>query len=548
MARCIVTLLSCIAGLTPLQGQEPVIWVASPWQHVLREAAPGAARTASIVAARNEYEPVRIIVRAGAEPLRDVRVVVSDLRGPAGTIAADQLAVFREHYVHIFQPSHASPAPAGWYPDALIPLRESESPARFPGVAPEIAPETNQGFWVDVYVPRTTPPGAYSGSILVDAGTGSLGSVPLELQVEPFTLPDTIAMRSHFGELGARLARQLQMEVDSPEFAAVEDRYIDLLLAHRAIPSSLGSIWPAWTREGGIDDRHSGSRLRAMVEDRHVNALCVPFLYRADPERCQAYLRDMAAYLRDKGWLDLAYIYLEDEPNNAAEYETVRQQGALIRDSGIKRLCTEQTVTSDPAWGTLYGAVDIWCPLWCLFDEPSARARQELGEDLWSYTALCQGRGKTPFWEIDYPPVHFRAPFWISWNLGLKGVLYWSSIFRAAGQDPWTAPYLKTRYHREPYWGEGLLVYPGQDAGQRAPVPSIRLKLIREGLEDFEYMTLATQQGRRAEVDAIVGRVTRSFTDWSDDDQDYRSARAQLAALIQPEVVDPAGVPPASGE
>ncbi len=49
----------------------------------------------------------------------------------------------------------------------------------------------------------------------------------------------------------------------------------------------------------------AASDCATMVEDRHVNSLCVPFAYRDEPEKCQAYLRDLAAYLRSKGWLDL---------------------------------------------------------------------------------------------------------------------------------------------------------------------------------------------------------------------------------------------------
>ena len=218
---------------------------------------------------------------------------------------------------------------------------------------------------------------------------------------------------------------------------------------------------------------------------------------------------------------------MEDEPNNAEQYETVRQQGQLIGPSGIKRLCTEQTVTSDPAWGTLYGAVDIWCPLWCLYDENTARERQAVGEEIWTYTALCQGNGKAPFWQIDFPPVQFRAPFWVSWREGVKGFLYWSSIYWAQGQDPWTTPHF-----RDQYWGEGMLLYPGKDAGLSGPVPSIRLKLIREAMEDYEYMTLASQQGHKAQVDQIVDRLVHSFSDWSKDPQAYMAARAKLAALI----------------
>ena len=93
------------------------------------------------------------------------------------------------------------------------------------------------------------------------------GSVPRTVRVESFTLPDKIAMRSNFGSLGDRLARHLGMDAGSREFAAVEDEYIDTLLAHRAIPSSLGNIWPRWTPEAGIDDSSSGELIREALED-----------------------------------------------------------------------------------------------------------------------------------------------------------------------------------------------------------------------------------------------------------------------------------------
>ncbi|MHB8898659.1 MAG: DUF4091 domain-containing protein [Thermoguttaceae bacterium] len=530
MFRMVLSLLVGLSGAAAARGQAPVVWVASPWQHVLRSTEPGAARAAEIVAARNEFEPLRVIVRAGDKALSDVRVEAAALVGPAGRIEASNVALFREHYIDVFKPSPRSKAPTGWYPDALVPLAGGTDAPQTPPAPMSVEAGTNQGIWADVYVPRDTAPGEYSGPITVTADGAKIGSVPVKVRVLPFTLPDTIAVRSNFGSLGSGLARHLGMDTDSKEFAAVEDRYIDTLLAHRAIPSSLGNVWPKWTPEGGIDDSASGERLRMMVEERHVNSLCVPFAYRSEPEKCRAYLRDMGAYLKAKGWLDLAYIYMEDEPNDAEQYETVRKQGEMIRESGIRRMCTEQTVTSNPEWGNLYGAVDIWCPLWCLYDEPTARQRQELGEEIWTYTALCQGKGTAPFWQIDFAPVHFRAPFWVNWHYDAKGFLYWSSIYWGKDQDPWTRPHF-----RDSFWGEGMLLYPGKTVGLAGPAPSIRLKLVREAMEDFEYMTLAAGQGHKAEVDQIVDGLVSSFDQWSQTPDDYRAARAKLAALIAPQ-------------
>jgi len=66
-------------------------------------------------------------------------------------------------------------------------------------------------------------------------------------------------------------------------------------------------------------------------------------------------------------------------------------------------------------------------------------------------------------------------------------------------------------------------------------VTSIRLKLIREALEDFEYMTLAAAQGQREQVNGTVDGLARSFTDWEHSPDAYMAAREQLAGLIKGE-------------
>jgi hypothetical protein len=532
MRRTLMVALALVP-LVAAQAQEPVVWVASPWQHVLKTTAAGTEQAITLVAARNEYEPCRVIVRAGVEPLREVNLTVTDLRGPGATIAAANLTLFREHYLDVFAPSYRSTAPTGWYPDALIPFvdpvtRQDIVGAKYDATPYTIEANVNQGYWIDVYVPKDANPGEYRGTVTVTTAGRQLATVPLTLTVRSWALPDTIALQSCFGSLGNRLAKQNNVTPGSPELAAIEDEYIDVFLAHRAVPGSLGNIWPTVNEDGTVDDSQTGERLRRMVEDKHVNALRLPFSWGSGPEKCKVQLRALAGYLRGKGWLDLAYVYMKDEPNKAEEYEIVRQQGAVIKeaDPGIKRMCTEQTVTSNAEWGTLYGAVDIWCPLWGLYDEKTAEERKAAGERLWSYTALCQGKNP-PFWQVDFAPTAFRAPFWTSWRYDIKGFLYWSSVYWDAYEDVWTKPHF-----RDKYWGEGMLVYPGPPAGIKGPVTSIRLKLVREALEDYEYMTLAAKQGHRLKVDAIVMGLTRSFEDWEQDPAAYMRAREELAGLV----------------
>ena len=76
------------------------------------------------------------------------------------------------------------------------------------------------------------------------------------------------------------------------------------------------------------------------------------------------------------------------------------------------------------------------------------------------------------------------------------------------------------------------------DFSNNAPVgydgiaPTIRLKALRDGIEDFEYLSILQRQGKAAEAQKIVRSLTESFFQWEKDPAAYESARTRLAALI----------------
>jgi hypothetical protein len=98
--------------------------------------------------------------------------------------------------------------------------------------------------------------------------------------------------------------------------------------------------------------------------------------------------------------------------------------------------------------------------------------------------------------------------------------------------------------------GDGLLVYPGRQAGRFAEhslglagvVPSIRLKNLRRGIEDAGYLLLARAAARdeaEAIARALLPRLLAEarFEDppaWGDDGARFFHAREALARLIAP--------------
>lgn len=539
MKKSIYLSFALIVLLSACTKKQYTVWVASPWQQVIRSTPPGELTEVNLKAAANEYEPFRLIIHNGEEnPLEDLNVVVTDLKGDQGDIiTANNIELYRAYYLNVTKPSNRTKNPVGWYPDALIPFNggqsgQIEGPEFF--AAPfSVDTAQNAEVWCDLYVPAGTQSGLYEGTVTVTSGNKKIAKIPVHLTVWDFELPEKISMRSHFGSFNATSAKMTGTEPDSERFLKLESLYGEELLKHRAMPSTPANVWPGWNEAEGIIDNGESQRMKELVEEGKVTALDMPLrYYREDKEKCKAYLVATAEWLRNLGYLDLAYIYLEDEPNDAEEYEIVREQGALIKsaDPDIKRMCTEQTITSNPEWGDLYGAVDIWCPLWGLWDEPTARERLDNGEELWSYTALCQGAEGTPWWQVDTDPLNFRSPFWLSWRYDISGYLYWSSTYWGPYETlkgVWEAPYF-----RKNFWGEGMLLYPGQPAGIEGFVPSIRLKLYREAMEDYEYMVMASAATKGGEVYNIVSGCVTNFQQWSRVRSDYEAAREKLADLI----------------
>jgi len=532
-------LLLLLAPLLLRPAVPTIAWVVDPLTRVRPKDPPRtSAVEARVKAARNEAEAFQIVVRAGSKGIKAGTLEASELKGDGGrVIERRHVSLFREQYLEVRTPSPRSKDGPGIYPDALIPLpaepgaKPPEKAPRFIGSPFQIPPEFNQPFWVEIHVPKDAAPGDYAGTITVSVPEEKPLVVPVTLTVWDFTLPDTPSLRTNFGGLGRRLLTgHPGYKPDTPPYRALERKYAEAMAAHRLCPPVPPYLRPKEGPDGTVDPKESHAALKEWIESFHLNGLEIK-LSGEDPagkdrERNTKMIRSTWAYLKENGWEKLAYVYAVDEPNDAKMYEEVRRRAKMIHEAqpGLKVLCTEQPAATDAAWGTLVGSVDIWVPLWTLFDEKTVAARQQAGEEVWSYTALCQGKagGDAPYWEIDFPLLNYRIPAWTSRRYGLTGLLYWTVVYWTAG-DVWANP---LTYNRQ-YNGEGSLFYPGGDAGIEGPVASMRLKALRDGLEDYEYLLLAGDAGLEK-----AAEMAPSWGTWERHPWNLAAAREELAQII----------------
>jgi len=545
------------AGVQPAAADWHV-WTLARTERVLREAPAGNGVAVELAAARGEWESFQILMRADAA-VRGVNVIAGDLAGPEGAVLRGADArLFRQHQLQIAVPTCRNDQfQPGWYPDALIPLRHpvSRKPlsgARFVAVPFDLPAGQTHGFWVDLFVPTSARPGEYRGLYRVTAEGRKSVEVPVTLRVWDFQLPRVSTLQTAFGSPAARMrsyyAQRAAEGKESPptDWAEIDAQCAEMLSRHRinATPPP-GSIAPVPQPDGSFEiPGRQIDAFRAFVDRYHVNAFCVPHPRSvvndpvAEGEKLRAWLGswDRAAEKLDRPGV-LFYTYLRDEPNDEEAYRYVQQWGRAIRraQSVVKVLVVEQTWTQNEEWGDLYGAVDIWCPLFSLFKPERAQKRLSLGETVWTYTALCQGR-KTPWWHTDFPLLHYRVPAWIAWRYRIRGLLYWGGMsFWKHVDDPWTEPGTLDRRQQHKdllYNGEGSIVYPARAVGYEGIAPSLRLKALRDSIEDYEYLAILERRGQRAQAERIVVPLVGSWFEWNPDPAAYLEARARLAALI----------------
>jgi hypothetical protein len=469
--------------------------------------------------------------------------------------------------------------PPGLYPDPLVPFINpvtnkpieplNQSRARWGesvttsgydmyAVPFEVFKGQNQAIWADVYVPKNVPAGQYSGKLRVLAGGGISEQIPIAVTVWDITLPDGPTHRNHFGSFG-NVARYFNIERNSDRFKLIEMRYCQAMSEHRINPPIPGYLLPQTNDDGSLEiipERHAA--LKEFITDLHVTDFEIPrasfarlpgSTLRPDyktisPEnrtKAQRYYREFYKYLKDNGWEKGAYLYMLDEPNLRENYEQVLVLGQLVHEAvpQLKCLVVEQTYLQDPCWPDIDPAVDIWCPLWSFIDQKTINDKLANGDEVWSYTALVQRSPRyhpqyqtvkdfdPPYWHIDRPLTVYRIPTWINYQYDITGLLYWSTI--TAIIEPWYNPAFA---HPRHYNGGGFLFYPGVPCGIDGPVISMRLKNLRDGMEDYEYFTTLERLTDKKTVKKIVDTIAPNWWDFSKGPNEFLAARERIAQEI----------------
>ena len=115
-----------------------------------------------------------------------------------------------------------------------------------------------------------------------------------------------------------------------------------------------------------------------------------------------------------------------------------------------------------------------------------------MGQKVWSY--VCNDPS-TPYSQmyIDTDGLMRRLLIWQHYQRRIIGFLYWSVVCWVKRENAsWDEPYNGIGDGQgRPVYGCGYLVYPGTPIGYEGPIATQRLKILRDGLNDAELLSMA---------------------------------------------------------
>ncbi len=507
--------------------QQGTVWVAPSLVRVGPTDAPGTTSYINLSSARGETVDTQIIVTAFAGGLTDVNLSASALTGPGGaSIPASSVTLYREYYITVTGTANYGgggnpPLGSGTYPEPLIPFNDPEtgsplcgSSAALKACNATISAGQNQPYWIDISVPRgatNSPTGTYMGNISVTADQGTV-SVPVTLTVWNFELPLRPselsiwqlwqpASGNTITSLGQALMRNMVMW------------WVDMAANASSDMTTFG------LNRSGLDYYYS---IGIRCDGSYVSL----------PSTSQ--ISAAAANFPTGLPLDL---YLADELNGCPNAYTPLKAvatNAHAASGGVKTIMTINT--PDPNLfneGDGRSAIDHWVLLDSLEQWPALPFTG--GGDLWSYTSCNTGFGNTPEWTVDYPPINERIQAgFLNWTQGATGILY----YRA---DGWTAGNTLGSWNNVDTTacgsglgrpGDGIFLYPPGPIASTESAPGIRLKAIRDGIQDYEYAQILKNLGQTTFLNSVIVPIAASWTDWTHDVNALESARLQLGQQL----------------
>ena len=550
-------------------GTNSNVWITNTMTKVQQQAgSPTSACYLVVYATQNEFADFQVHVQAPSGGYSALTVTASNFvqtSPSSSTISASStnIQVYREAYMNVtgYVTSIASTfyGVQGYYPDALIPTTDPYTSQATNAWPVAVTAGQNQSAWIDVLIPPSAPSGYYLGSITVKNSGTTIATIPVILAVWQWPsaghMPSTATLGSEMGGIGEGFCIQVYGSYAAcgydPGVNSSNQLASKMFLDHRL---SMGAGMPYETTTFTTLESYFGPLLNPTLYGASGTLLSGATLTTAEyvPNNPPAYAQNWATEASNNGWSNALYDQTVDEPQSnctswsntfpwATTYHGTTPSTPVLITGNIADATTCSALNyvdwlvpiindMDPQGGSLQRSTyNTWLA-------GSAGPTRKLGSyQSCSSTGTCAngtvgGSGATwPNYDIDGKPAANRVMEWLtffhqqSFELYYAETCAWQMASCGGGSavDPWTTVYAFGG------WGDGTTIYPSTalasvnhvtqpgGAALATPiiVPSIRLKNMRDGMQDYEYMNVLTNNGEGSFVTTQINSwITNSYT------------------------------------
>lgn len=531
--------------------------------------------TYQIQLAKNEIEGCQFLIGSenGAEGLK---VYITDFTNEAGNTLTTQL--HWGYYFNVEGQSVIDPLPPVSYtPDqSMIDWANGGNGAKeqipvlqkYNGF--DIKAGQNQAFVIKATTAPDSVPGEYTATLtVVDQDGNEVKKATVFAYVWNFELPEETSCKTMM-DLGAFDIHYSYYdwngELRNSEGKTLPHGYYDFLLANRVCAYSLpfNNEDGSFSADGIVEylDNPRVVAFQTLGWTKGINA--------ENSARAYAFLS------QKQEWLDKAYFYPVDEPGNVGKLDEINDFGKLLSENfpGYKLIVpmhVNYNVGNGDYFSYVSDYVTVWCPKTFFYNTfaewygdrsltygCSIITEQRLGsfrERMWAE----QADGDEAWWYVTRRPndpeitliinddaINARTLFWQQKLYNVDGFLYYLVNDWTNGPTKWYVDsadgefmYGMDALHEVEasqginVYGNGILIYSGAYFAQTDPIGSLRLECVRDGIEDYEYLTILEEKYGKDVVDAIINEWTTSVSEYNTDPEQFRELRAKLGALIE---------------
>lgn len=226
-------------------------------------------------------------------------------------------------------------------------------------------------------------------------------------------------------------------------------------------------------------------------------------------------------HFKEKGWLDLLSMHIQDEPHTSETWKWAREQVKKYMP-GIN--CAEPLDEHQIAT-QLADCCDCFIPRIEILDKhlDFYHKMQENGKELWAYSCCYPEESWFLNKFIDQPHQYSRLIEWTCFLSGATGFLHW-------GYNQWRKGMFGLCKDAR-FKGDGFIVYP--DTENNSVLDSVRGIETVEGFQEWEMLVEADKK-HPEEVKRIVSSVTKGFENFNFDETGkvLEKAKTKLLKLL----------------